>query len=471
MSSICIEKHQIDKGIFHFVGEATENEAISQRFYEMEKFYLIDKREFSSKMRLAIEALVKEEYLKLHPEDYEDFEKKMSDRMNKEKENNSAMKKLSSNIKLFLISRCCEYDSYFESVLRKFAKKRKIYSNSKIGALINDIYKFSNPEHHHGINTKSQYAATEENCRFYMNIFYYFVLAYCEIHYPNAMNYAPLHSLNEDMVLIRDYVPLKKSVRTALQLKQPRRKRYYVQEIDGTIKYYLCCDKENEEEYNREIEVLQKIWADDNDTEPSNIIRFKEEFRLYGGRRKLIFALPSKPCYLSTGILDQMTLMQKEKLFKDATRAIISLHENEPSLYHRDITPDAFILCKTKNSYKLFLSDFDCVKDTDENVKYTVGQRVAEKQEKGKEIKIKFASPEVTEILSMEDKTLVLQSKAWKSINWEKADIYSLGMLGVYIFTGGTDLEELRNINGINDATQNRIIEMCAPIDERPTLV
>ena len=154
-----------------------------------------------------------------------------------------------------------------------------------------------------------------------------------------------------------------------------------------------------------------------------------------------------------------MTLQEREKIFVDAMRAISSLHDHYPPLYHRDITPDAFIICRAKNGYKLFLNAFDCVKDTDENVSYTMGAKVIENKAKDK--KQPYIAPE---ILSLKENDI-----AWETVDWKKTDIYALGKLGVFIFTGSTDIPSLQQVEGLNERMLNKLIPMCAPVERRPS--
>ena len=473
MSSIMIDNQEIKKGNFSFLATAMSNDRLGEDFYEMEKHYFTNREVFSGKMRIAFETLVNEEYLRLYPEDQDDLTTKLEQRMAEEKQSNSYASTLKGASKIFLVLRCCDENkvSYFHRALQYWRPKYQ-YNVGDVKKLILDIYAFGSAsrEHHskvQGIAVSSAYEATEQNCKKYLYTFYYFVLGYCKLYYADNIKYDG-EQLDENRIPVVDYIPISNSLRKSLGLRELKGKKYYVNKTNDSIKYYLCCDTNKEQDPSREIDVLQKIWADDNDNDPINIIRFKEEIRLDERRSKMFFALPSKPLGLASTMLDNMTNSDKEKIFNDAVKAISYLHESIPPLYHRDITPEAFILCKTKNGYKLFLGKFDCVKDTDENVLYTVGYKVAENSTANK--KVAYIAPEVVEFYDKKNIQLRGETKQ-EILNWELADVYSLGMLGVFIFTGGTDINLIESCQSVSEKSKDRIKVMCAPLESRITLV
>ena len=468
MAAIQVDGYEIRKGNFQIFADVLENEALSEVFFEMEKNFQTDREMFAANLRKVYELFVMEEYLRLNPCDRNDVENIMENDMNVRKYENPQASNLKSASKIFLVLQCCrtEYASLFDKALewfRVWSKSHAKWSLDKLSGvdgirqLILQLYAFGSEQHHASQSQKKKsYEATEENCRIFYHAFYFFLRAYCEIYSSKAerLKYAKPEI---DAGPLNDYIPLSNAHLKEIGVKKPKGKRYYISENAGKIKYFLVCDVDKTVQTTREIEVLQNIWADDNDFEPNNIIRFKEELVISPDKSKLVFSLPSKPNVLSSRLLEQMSNKDKVKVFTDAIKAISSLHNNMPAFYHRDITPEVFTVCNARNGYKLFLNTFECVKNTDPDVVQTMRTKVAgnltDKKKKA------YIAPE---IMALED-----HSEDWLDADWQKADIYSLGILGVYIFTGDTKLENLDAVEGLDAAWKEKIRKMCASFDER----
>lgn len=225
-------------------------------------------------------------------------------------------------------------------------------------------------------------------------------------------------------------------------------KGYYIRETGDGVRFYLLFKTDPFAGQLREADVLSTIWAWDRDESPDTIIEKQEEdILLDSGERVLVFKLPSRAYSLNAGLLAELTVREKEKLFRDAERAVRFLHENTPPLYHRDITPEAFMVCRTRGGYKLFLSSFDCTKV--ENARFTVNEKVFKNRENVR--KQAFISEEIMGLSASPEDMEV----------WRRADLYALGKLGVYLFTGGTDPEKLKNVEGITTGVLERIEELC----------
>lgn len=465
---IQVEDQQVKRGIFSFVFEATGDEELFESFFEMEKKYHTDRIRFSDSMRHALERFVYSEFSRVYGIPYDsNCSIKEADSIFKESilekaQGNLLLSGITSPIKIFLCLRCCnqEHLPLYENALQRWRMMRS-YSVVDLKKAIFKCYEFACSEHHEdlpGIESYDPNEANEENCRRWLYFLYHLLQAYFKAYVPGFLGN---NILDENYIPLEDYVRVPKSVSKNLGVPQIARKSLYISESNGIVKYYWICDADQDQTENREIDALQKIWADDNDFDPRNVIRLKERLPINEKLSKLVFSLPSKPQRLTWTILENMTIQEREKVFVDACRSISSLHDNLPPLYHRDITPDAFILCKSKNGYKLFLNAFDCVKDTDENAQYTVGAKVAGNMEKDK--KRPYIAPEIIDLKDTDS--------AWKDVDWKAADIYALGMMGVFIFTGDTDISMLHQVEGLSDRTINKIVQMCKPIDSRSNFI
>ena len=463
MDTILIDGHEIRRGNFQIFAEAMGSDAMADAFYEMEKYYFTDRARFAGNLRIALETFAYEEYLRLHPDHRDDLLQKMQETLQAEKEANPQARTLNGSVKIFLVLQCCqaEYLPYFDKAL-DYSKdwthanttlSTDHYNNLKdVRRTITQLYAFGSNMLHP--EPAPVYMPTPENCSAFCQMFFYLLRGYCQAHFPQHTQCAKAN-FNELLCPLEDYLPLSAGNLKAIGLQKINGKRFYVREKDGKIRYFLVCD--DTEAFSREVDVLRNIWADDNDYEPNNIIRFREEFPIDVENRKLVFSLPSKPARLTEKTLEALTLEMKEKIFRDAIRAIASLHHNVPSYYHRDITPEAFILCSTRSGHKLFLNSFNCVKDTDENAAVTVATAVA--QNRNIDRKKPYIAPEILNLRK--------DSPEWQAADWEKADIYSLGMLAVLIFTGGTDIQTLTDAPDIDPKIKEKILAMCAPAETR----
>lgn len=483
MAAIEIEGQKINRGNFWFVSNVTGYENLEKVFYDMEKKFYTDRDAFVAKMRIALEGFAVNEYIRLYPEDgniddKKDVKNKMHVRLNNMKSENSYADKVSGEIKLFYILRCCNENGFekFKNVLKKKESYKRNPKNHNdlnlkdLYYLILDFYTFSSQGHHYDdsdaiedqtvVNTSNIfYEVNEKNCQKYLNLLYEFFKAYCELYYPDAMEYKKM-SLRETLIPIDDYIPIPEKTRELLKLRKLTGKKYYIKADEQKIKYYLILDADQTQK--REIDVLKKIWSDDNDSEPSNIIRFDREIEVNKSFKKLIFRMPSKPIQLSEVDLQEISSTEKKKIFHDAKRAILTLHENDPSFYHRDITPESFAICKVKeNKYKLFLTEFICTKDNDKNVDYTVVAKVFDNAKL--ERKRPYIAPEIYAAIEKYKYQDRIQ-KEWEKADWRKADIYSLGMLGMFIFTGGTDKDAFECSTEIDEEIKREIKVMY---DER----
>lgn len=458
-ATIEVEGRTINKGNFSFVGQVLGSDLLADRFFEMEKHYLTNRPLFSNRMRHAIEAFTYEEICRVYGMEFDDsltqVEAKRLIREHLCDEKRFQDDRVTSEVKNFLNSRCNMPQCWeiFKDALQCWRGDRYRKDFFEVRKMIGDLYNFSCNEHHEqipGVKVYNEYEATERNCEKYARVFFYLVKAYCEYYYPEAKAEIPAF-FDAEKVPIEDYVPANKSDSQKFGVAWSKDKRLYIREEAEDIKFYILCNVDTTQTENREIDVLEKIWADDSDFDLRNVIRLREKLPAGDHRVRFVFSFPSKPMRLSRAVLKEMTLQEKEKAFFEAKRAITALHRNEPPLYHRDITHEAFVICKIRNGYKLFLNAFDCVKDTDENALYTVSAKVAANMEEEK--KLPYIFPALVNLRK--------NDAAWKKIDWMQADRYSLARLGAYIFTGEPDLEALQKAPEVSEEIKQQIEALC----------
>ena len=297
---IQVENQKVKRGNFYFVGEATGDDTLSDRFFDMEKHFYTNRARFSQGMRLALEKFVYSEYCRIYGTPYDatcsikEAEDSINGKILEKTQSNLLISNIKSPIKAFLCLQCSAQDklALYEDALR-FWRKRNRYTFSDLKRAIFDCYEFACNEHHEnppGIESYDPNEANEENCTKWLQFLHAFLCAYCKNHFPDHTDFPVF---DKDIIPIEEYVRVPRSVSKKLNVPQVATKALYVSGDMENIKYYWICDADQEQAPNREIDVLQKIWAEDNDIDPRNVIRLKEKFHVNETLTKLVFSFPS----------------------------------------------------------------------------------------------------------------------------------------------------------------------------------
>ncbi|MCI7726600.1 MAG: hypothetical protein MSH58_05610 [Clostridiales bacterium] len=470
MASIQIEGVTVQKGLFSFLSEALDDPTIENLVLDMERNYYRDQHDFIHKMRLLLEGFIIHEFFRVYPGERDKLANQTWDRVIDEKM--IAMKEAgqlprgivySSGHKLFWASRCCReecYPEFYKHAVPLLPRSHKIPPSLAVAKLYSELYGRCSSASGHMNDGDEKIDATRDNCRKTAELLFYTMLAYCRCFYPDSTRYNNL-DFNEDRMLIDDYIPLSVSAQRKLGLKPFQGMRYYVRQEGGMIKYYLIC-LTNRMDQDRELDALQRLWQDEGRINRSRFVQKMPSLECRTEKRipdkeqeRSVFLLGGKPRSLSQDTLRDLSIRNREQLFLDAKTAISALHGAEPPMYHRAITPDAFALCGTSSRSSLILCAFSCVKETDEDVQYTVADLVSENRHRAQNVE--FYAPELVGRHSCD-----ISAEEWK-----KADMYSLGILGVYLLTGGTDASRLDGVEGISPKTREFIRKICAPADSR----
>lgn len=144
----------------------------------------------------------------------------------------------------------------------------------------------------------------------------------------------------------------------------------------------------------------------------------------------LIYKFSQKPVHLSDSVLKEMTMVDRTELCMQICKIVFSFHSLSTPIYHRNLSFDSVYVCKNKaGKYEPSVIKLDCAKIASEEFG-TVIANVQNMQTMIQQQKLlKYAAPEVR---------MMMQNDSLK-VDWEKADIYSLGVLFADILNGQID--------------------------------
>lgn len=415
MIYIQLDDSVIPSGNFTFIYDVTKNEELFDKFLSAEKNLKVDYMDFAHKMRLAYEAFAIEEEA-IRRKGLDSYNNKSLEEI--KEDIISDIKKPASiiNYKSIIIDLCNGKEMSYAEMLLKYSFVKNSNSENEVRrqlkAYIRYLYAYGSVSSHENVSIDEKYVPNKENCLRVVGSFHDFLCVY----------YGVNKKFDSTLVPIRDYIPVPKSVITKMHLQFDVGKSLFVREKHGKVKYYIFSSNTDEitNGQRRDIDVINKLW-EDNFEDPSNIIRQTEQISGSNGDYVFqVYSLPNKPLRLTTGLLNTIEVKDKLSIIYGLCKGIFSIHNYDPPLYYRNINPDAFYIFSIRGNYKPLLAKFDCTKDTEPN-EFTVFQNVKNKTLNSKTNK--FFAPEV------------LKTNMGDGVNWEKADIYSLGKTCVYILT------------------------------------
>ncbi len=141
----------------------------------------------------------------------------------------------------------------------------------------------------------------------------------------------------------------------------------------------------------------------------------------------VIYKFSKKPSHLNDALLKGMDVNAKTELCKKITSILNSFHNLSTPIYHRNLSFDSIYVCKGKNEIlEPTIIKLDCAKIASEEFG-TVIANVQNMQTMIQQQKLlKYSAPEVRTLFQGGD----------ARVNWEKADVFSLGVLFGDIFNG-----------------------------------
>lgn len=212
--------------------------------------------------------------------------------------------------------------------------------------------------------------------------------------------------------------------------------------MNGNQRYYIIREYTTAGQSaiaTRENEVLSKLW-NDNIEYPQGIVRYNtletvpcdnpDDARLF-----VIYEMNGLPINLNKEIISKWDHLMKLRMMTLLCDAVKNLHSMK--IYHRNLNLNSVYVYEVNNQYGINLTSFELSKLSVNPANRTVISQVV----KNYNPNLVFTAPEIKKEQSEED---------YSRINWEKADIYSLGALLTFIISDGAFSSESRKRTNIS---------------------
>lgn len=406
----------IPKCNFSFIYDVTKENELFTKFFEFEQMLKVNYIDFSHKLRIAFEGFaVLEEAKKRKQQESNSKDIKL---LQKEilQEINAYGSVL--NYKKIVQRLTRDTSSKYGKMLRHYGftnnfKDDPYYTRSLKNYIV-FLYKFTSVSSHMNIEVNSDCIPNKENCIRIIKSFYDFLCIYYKID----------RKFDITIVPVKDYIAVSKEETNKMGLSLEKGKTLYVKMKNNKCNYYIFSSNSSDISLSqrRDNDTINKLW-EENFNDPANVIRQTESIVGSNNDYKFqVYSLPNRPLKLTPELLTTLDNNQRIDIIKGICNGILSMHNYNPSFYHRNICPEAFYIFNIKGKYKALLARFDCTKDTSDDVTYTVYNAVEKKIASSTENS--FFAPEV------------LRAVAGKGVDWVKADTYSLAKLCLYILTG-----------------------------------
>lgn len=252
------------------------------------------------------------------------------------------------------------------------------------------------------------------------------------------------------IIPLREYYIIPRRLHSQLNLHIAAADNLYIKEgRNNQILYYLikCINDSDENAVKvRDYKTIAGIWEQSGAKAVNNIIRPIEDIGKYS-----IFQFPGKP-YSFNEQRDQWTLQEKQQIVSGIINSIMALHGAKNPYYIRCITLNNYMYCKTGNEIQPILINLETAKLQEETQQSAY---FVENYMDNAKIRY-FTAPELSRNL---------QTSA------AKTDIYALGRLISYIYTGILygDFQDLGT--GYDNELQNLTDSMTAEEPaERPSI-
>lgn len=375
------------KGNFSFLAEI--NEKLFLDFNEAEKAFKVNYRECIGKLRIAIETFTS----------------------------------IETEVNKYVFTREDSLFSRFEKILKYKGKRNCLVNECKklvneqiatkeeniiVRTCMEKLRKMGNMEHHSQVGDVKKIKYEEDEVYSYLVFMFNILKTYYNVRKKFKIDNMP----------IGDYIPATDLIyNSVLHVQKLASKRIYIKEEDGEIKYYLISTLQDPDD--RDLAILKRIWDDNEKTEISKSI-IKTENCIQGIKEKYyIFSLPGQPTSITSEVIEKLTNEEKKDIIKSLLEGMNILHNAKPPIYHRHISTDTFYLCKGKNGYVVKWVNFEYSKDYTAEPEKSVGLAWYDLFRKPQEM---FLAPELR--------------TGTRSIDLEKADIYSLGKFILFVMTG-----------------------------------
>lgn len=234
-----------------------------------------------------------------------------------------------------------------------------------------------------------------------------------------------LHRYDASVVPLENYYPLSAAVCRQMDVCAAGDSLLCVTD-EAAPTFYIAKHVTDDPAVGRDIGSLQSLWRASEQT-PENVLMDVGPLGA-GEDRYHLFRIVGRPYALSAKVLAGLNSTQKRQIVNGIVGSIYTLHHFMPPLPHRGLRPGCYYVCRQGANCRAVLALFSTIKDnTAEKTVYgelnSLLQNVTDRM---------YIAPEL--------------SGGARPGELTKADIYSLGRLIAFVYTGEprADLDDLR---------------------------
>lgn len=235
-----------------------------------------------------------------------------------------------------------------------------------------------------------------------------------------------LHRYDASVVPLENYYPLSAAVCRQMDVCAADDSLLCVTD-EAAPTFYIAKHVTDDPAVGRDIGSLQSLWRASEQT-PENVLMDVGPLGA-GEDRYHLFRIVGRPYALSAKVLAGLNSTQKRQIINGIVGSIYTLHHFMPPLPHRGLRPGCYYVCRQGANCRAVLALFSTIKDnTAEKTVYgelnSLLQNVTDRM---------YIAPE-------------LSGGSARPGELIKADIYSLGRLIAFVYTGEprADLDDLR---------------------------
>ena len=259
-----------------------------------------------------------------------------------------------------------------------------------------------------------------QDCRWLLRRFYTAAGMLLQVDVPAAEFFPAmdrfLQGYDENIVPLEGYYPLSAATRRKMDLQVDGGSLICItNEAEPT--YYIAKHVTNDLAVGRDIGSLQSLWKASEQT-PENVLMDVGPIGA-GEDRYHLFRIMGRPYSLTQELLATLNSTQKRQIISGMVGSIYTLHHFTPPLPHRGLRPGCYYVYRQGANCKAVLALFSTIKDTTAG-KTVYGELNSLLQNVTDRM---YIAPELSGGSSQPDQLT-------------KADIYSLGRLIAYIYTG-----------------------------------
>ena len=268
-----------------------------------------------------------------------------------------------------------------------------------------------------------------QDCRWLLRRFYTAAGMLLQVDVPAAEFFpamdAFLHRYDESIAPLDGYYPLSAAVCRQMDVCAAGDSLLCVTD-EAEPAFYIAKHVTDDLAVGRDIGSLQSLWKASEQT-PENVLMDVGPLGA-GEDRYHLFRMVGRPYSLSAKLLAGLNSTQKRQIIGGIVGSIYTLHHFTPPLPHRGLRPGCYYVCRQGANCRAVLALFSTIKDD------TAGKTVYSE--------LNSLLQNVTDRMYIAPEL----SGGARSGELTKADIYSLGRLIAFVYTGEprADLDDLR---------------------------